>query len=296
MHGFGKTLLLLIFVLLTGCTSVARPELAAGTLPFGPMPLKGSDSPWRVVPYGAKWSLIGEWDYPISDPKDPMFDIFSATTSIIQLKDEYLEIRSQTIWGGCCPWPWGFVLTHRAAGTFYNPDLKTTYVIDADGSLTVKKADGTKVNVQRTPARAMFSPRWDTQSLHPGQEQAFSRFQHVDGIAISCHSREIARVTAPDRIRAIVAFVNHRQDHWTIDWEDTRFPTASVDLFHDGRRLGSFGSGGILDPFDTSIDAFGMKRDGVFRFRQSDPADLAAFRRLLESAAAGASLDSCWSG
>ena len=113
---------------------------------------QSTDRPfYYTIPTGARWELVGEWEYPGEDDS-----LLRYTTSIVRVDHTYVEIYSGTLIGGCCFWPQGIKLERKAAGTYWNPLMMTTYSIGDDASLTVTKRDGHAVVAQRTPANKSF--------------------------------------------------------------------------------------------------------------------------------------------
>jgi hypothetical protein len=108
-----------------------------------------------AVPEGAQWELVGEWEFP---GKLNFFQHY--TTSVIKVDRDYVEIYSGTLVAGCCFWPYGTRLETQSANTFFNALTGNLYVINADGSLVVRKPDGSTMNVGRTAKEDSLAKSW----------------------------------------------------------------------------------------------------------------------------------------
>jgi hypothetical protein len=116
--------------------------------------------------------------------------------------------------------------------------------------------------------------------------RSFPEFHGVDRIDIACSSDKVASITNPAQVRAIVAFVNERQDNWTTPWAGVPVGSARVEIHRGKDFLGSFGSG---------RNFFETQQDGGFYSRDASEEDLDEFKRLLQAAGASATLEKCWS-
>jgi hypothetical protein len=110
-----------------------------------------------TVPQGAKWILIGEWDFPGQDARDGRIRF---TRSIIEMGGKYFRVFDGTLIAGCCPWPVAYELVERSKSTYWDSGYQVIYAINEDGTLSISGIDGTVTKVNRTPGNAMLSNKW----------------------------------------------------------------------------------------------------------------------------------------
>lgn len=135
----------------------AKVELPGGQ--SGPV-MRSDDERRLIVPADADWVLVGEWNVPYPDSDTDLMHVARFTRSIIALDGEHYRVSSGTIVSGCCWWPKVYRLDTLAADTFGDPWFEATYVVNADGSLSVHAKDAPVAVWLPTPPEHRFSSRW----------------------------------------------------------------------------------------------------------------------------------------
>jgi hypothetical protein len=109
---------------------------------------------------------------------------------------------------------------------------------------------------------------------HKRNLRDFSTLGSVTGVTVSGPggSKELVKITDPQAVTQIVAFVDSRRKGWETPWYGIPVPTVTAEFFDGAQFKGSFGSG---------TNFFETQREGVFCSQSASPSEVRRFLDLL---------------